>query len=1328
MCIHRLQHALLLCATLATATLAQNNPVYVDESPTAAERIKQIDLMAGPNPQEAATLLQSLLEDAGGQLLPLPDAPTRFSGIRTLLLQRLQSDPALLAAWRNQFTRTAEDALAERALEEVERRWPLTRSGLLATIELGQRDLELAAFKRGAGRMRRGLDHPDADDDTDALAWLGIAMAAAAGGDDATHEEAITALEALGPAGEPMLAAIEAWSFSGPARSVDTTHHTDIPADMDTLDGLSIWSSPLEHSLLLQRYGSPLRMSQSSQGGIENAVTSGWFTTAMPARYGDLVFLNLGQHVIAFDALTGLQRWEHVHRVQDITLDPSQRPSGANDIEAEGRSIVTATGIDYGDERAGDGAILCLDAPTGHLRWSVVLDNHPDIESSAGMFPCSAPVVHEGIVYVLARMITPQRLHSESVIAIDLADGRVLWSRWIASSARTRNHTARPVVRPEPIDDSIVVRSGSGAIAALDASTGDLRWLHRLDTPLDGTKNLRARPYTAPRSIQTNEGVLVVAPNDTVLFHLDPHSGAILDQHLLNRSEALNAPLYLLGGGERVYAIGEDLRCFDSTSIGAPIWTRAWSDTGTSIMPSGRIQLLQDTLLVPLPDRVLEIDAMTGSTLRSLPISAPGNILLADDRLVVASPTQLETYTAFEQAELALRNRIADDPDDVELRMDLVRLAARAGNDELLIQSGGDALDLMDIVATPDDVHGRLLEHFITAIRQQRIEVQTGDQIAGLMRRTARNAEQRLDIELALGDYWSVRQPERASFHWLTVLQEPALRDAWHTEGDIHARGAAWARRRLAALQGDFDVPALWVDQDDSQSIGMQLAAMRANLRWTSEVDRLSKALPAVLDRLHQAGRSEAAAALLQGWRQRYDGTTLRSGDAPWTPPAPVQLGSEPGTTSATTQRIAARHVAPSPSSIAEMDNDLVVVLKPDVLQGIDARTFETRWTQPTTAIFGNLLQSDAERMTLLLADRDGTIMLHEIDPRTGAHLGGIADIAAAFEEPAAQSIRLQPILPDGRMINMNDILAVANNAMVGFVRRDGAALVLEGPVSEATRQRVTLPVRVVHDLDVWPDGFVAVGPSTDSPQSIAVSNANPVLVHVDAASGDAHEIEWPEMLGRALWIERSSLDDLILGGERGVALIPHPDREAVWMNTDPDLHYTRKGWATGETLLMLDAKDQLIRLDLASGIIDGPIDVPRHRALGALKKVQEGPLGLQILREGALALHDPQGIYVGTDSLPGSMQHEHLIRNDGEYLLLSYLQSISRDQTGSRTSGRQHLYRVHRLDATGRLIDLFDLYPLQSRIRATRSLGSGLLLETDSAIELIPLPDDSVQ
>ena len=410
------------------------------------------------------------------------------------------------------------------------------------------------------------------------------------------------------------------------------------------------------------------------------------------------------------------------------------------------------------------------------------------------------------------------------------------------------------------------------------------------------------------------------------------------------------------------------------------------------------------------------------------------------------------------------------------------------------------------------------------------------------------------------------------------------------------------------------------------------------------------------------------------------------------------------------------------------MSHDLVLMLADNTIKGVDAATFQTRWTQPTSAIFGNLLRADDDRLTLLLADRNGAIMLQEIDPETGATLGTLPNVADAFDTPPPAALRLHPILPDGRMINMEDILAVANDSMVAFVRRDGATIVINGPIGGASMRQLALPVRVVHDLDAWPDGFVAIGPSPDAPQSVAVSNANPVLVHVDAESGDAQKIEWPGELGRVLWIERSPLDDLLLGGERGIAMIPRPDEDAIWMNTDPELQYSRKGWATGEALLLLDGEDQLITMNLADGSIAGPIGVPRHRTLGALKKIEPTPSGFRILREGALALHDPNGTFLGTDSLPGTMQHEHLVPIGTEYLLLTYLQSVARNQGAGRSVGRQHLYRVHRLDETGRLIDLFDLYPLPSRIRATRSLGSGLLLETDSTIELIPLPDDSVQ
>jgi len=568
--------------------------------------------------------------------------------------------------------------------------------------------------------------------------------------------------------------------------------------------------------------------------------------------------------------------------------------------------------------------------------------------------------------------------------------------------------------------------------------------------------------------------------------------------------------------------------------------------------------------------------------------------------------------------------------------------------------------------------------------------------------------------------------PARSAGHWLSILDDPTMATAWHSENDIHARGAAWARRRLSTLGDEHEAPALWIDSNDDQSLSRQLAAARTNLRWTMDTDRLGAMLPDLLRRLHEAGRGDAAEALLQGWRLRHGTAEAIDLDGSWTPP--VDQNDAGDGNQSIPRRITGRHLSPSPSSIADMDHDLTLLLSTNTLQGIESSTFETRWTQPTDAIFGNLLQADDERLTILLADGNGDISLQEIDPKTGSTLGRLTDIAAMFETPPINTSRLQPIMPDGRMIGLEDILVVANDSMVAFVRRDGAAMVINGAIQDESVHQLRLPLRVVHDLEAWPDGFVVIGPAPESSQSIAVSNADPAIVHVEATTGDVLEIEWPDTLGRVLWIERSPLDDLILGGEQGIAMVPRPEQKATWMNTDTRLQYTRKGWATGESLLMLDAEDQLATLNLVDGSINGPLGTPRHRTLGTLKMIQPEPDGFQILREGALVLHDTQGTLTGTDSLPGTMQHEHLVRNGTEYLLVSYLQSISRGQTGARGGGRQHLYRVHRLDASGRLIDLFDLYPLQSRIRAVRSLGTGLVLETDSAVELIPLPDDSVQ
>ena len=142
MIVRHLHSALLLLTALTATAVAQDNPVYVDESPTAVELLKQADALTGTNPGEAANVLQSLLEDSGGQVVPFSTSGTRFTGIRSLVLQRLRANPTLLESWTERFSPAA-DAMYERGeLNLTEARWPLTDAGLQAMLELGQRQGE----------------------------------------------------------------------------------------------------------------------------------------------------------------------------------------------------------------------------------------------------------------------------------------------------------------------------------------------------------------------------------------------------------------------------------------------------------------------------------------------------------------------------------------------------------------------------------------------------------------------------------------------------------------------------------------------------------------------------------------------------------------------------------------------------------------------------------------------------------------------------------------------------------------------------------------------------------------------------------------------------------------------------------------------------------------------------------------------------------------------------------------------------------------------------------------------------------------------------------
>ena len=680
----------LITAVLTSFSQGQSNPVYIDESASAVRGLINVQTLEQSNPTEAAVELQRLLDHSGGQLVPTQPPSTLFLGVRARILHRLQSNPPLLEAWKAHVRDEATATFQTGDFETVFRRWPFTRVGLDAALRLGHQDVESGFFLSGSQLLRQTLGHPDADAASHASAWLGIALAATALNDTATRSEALDALRALGPAGLSSIEAASHWSFTTPTRTFDTIHQIGAANTMESLVELSIWSAALEDGLLAQQHGGLLRMTESAKQRIQAEGETGWFTTATPAVAGDLVFLNLGQHVIAYDAFTGQEQWHYAHKSQDITLTPNLRPRNMNDIDSDGRYVVTISGIDYGNTRSGDGALLCFNGRTGRLRWSVVLDGHPGIDESEGLFACSPPVLHEGTIYVLARRISAQQVASDSLVAIDLIDGQVKWTSWIASSGqRSRGSIQHQVARPHPINDGILVRSNAGAVALVDAGTGDLRWLQRLNPPEEGEQNLRLRPFTGLESNRVPDGVLVHAPDNRSMIVFDLDSGEILQRHATAQPDSLNNPLYLLGDEHRIYAIGTDLRAFDVADLKTPLWTLPWPTSSMDPMPVGRAQLLEDSLIVPLPDRVIQVDTESGVVIKTLQVPQTGNVLLAGTQLLVASPTRLDAYTAFDRAEAVLQERIAAHPERLELYMDVARLAARGSNDRLLMDAGG---------------------------------------------------------------------------------------------------------------------------------------------------------------------------------------------------------------------------------------------------------------------------------------------------------------------------------------------------------------------------------------------------------------------------------------------------------------------------------------------------------------------------------------------------------------------------------------------------------------------------------------------------------------
>ncbi|MDG2200924.1 MAG: PQQ-like beta-propeller repeat protein [Phycisphaerales bacterium] len=1332
----------LLCLGMTAIAAGQDNPVYIDESHGARQVLEQADAAAASNPAESVRLLQELLASSGHQLVATIESPnpTQFRSVREIVNQHYRSNPILLETMRRQYDEPAQRLLEAGMLQDVVQLHALTRPGLEAQLRLGRTDIELGALQQGVRRLELVLEHPDVEPASRAAALYGLGVASRLLGDLPMQIQVDADLEALPVEGAAFRDALASMKVTEGAFRNHTVMRTGPEASIEDLVVQSIWSVPLEHSLLNQRMDHPSTINNLTRGELEIQSEGGWYSTVVPTVRDNLVFINLGEVVIAMDALTGHPVWASHQQQPELRLDPTERPSGVNLIELEGRYLVTATGHLYATERSGDGLLLCFDAPTGQLRWGVQVNGHRDIDQSEGLFICSPPTIHEGTVYVQARKISPQQLVSEVLVAIDLVEGDILWSSWISSAGRLRRSMTPNTTAPLAIGSRIFVVTATGAIAAIDSTNGDLLWLHRLPTPkATNTPSGAIRPYTHLQPVMAGGSLICITPDGTEVLAIDPETGVVLQSISATQPERWNHPVYMLSSGDRIVSVGRDVRCFDVDQLETPHWILETADQIASPVPVGRVQLLEDSLIIPVRDQVLQVDLESGRILRSLTVEHDGNPLVAGPQLLVASSTHLDAYTAFDRARGVLEERIATRPDMVSLRLDLVRLAARSNQSELLHQSTRDLLNLLPTVdeQASESARDQLMRYLVNAIKAQPgIDGEHGAALRDLLVETADRPHRELEALLVLGDWIRASDPEEAAGLWRRILTRESLSRAWYEQDTLHAPGADWARRRLATIDVEPDPldSVAWSDPVDSGDIEHVLGSARDNLRTNQDPVKLAAMFPETIHRLVNADRMDAAIGLLHSWDTRFPGellldeTTLRSARKwadslpPMTEPAIEEIPAADGIIEPPS-RISGTLLPLAQGSVIKPPPMSPLLMRRDSIGKFDTRTMEQAWTARTTGLNNVLLQQDEQRIAILVEHGDFRPDLIFLDAGTGEELAPPIDLASLFKGMEPADFGHQSILPDGRMIELDELLICSNPEFIALVRRDGQLIGLGGDEGSEIQWQQKLPLRVVHGILPWPDGFVVIGPDPDVDQPLAVSNADPLLFHVDHRTGTSRRLQWPDAIGRFNWITRSPLNDLVLGGEEGIACITWPDHTPRWITTDPLSKQTRQGWASSEAVLVMDDKEVLHLLDIETGEDSGDLELPEYRDMAMIRELQADGRGFRILRETGVAIHDPVGTLVGTDGIPREYQFEHLLSDGGLHVLLAHRQTVTGLAGSSRAGGRRHLYRISILDDSGRVLDLLDLFPLTSRIRAARLHGRTLIIETDEAVDIITLP-----
>lgn len=805
------------------------NPVYADESPAARDAgVRVRELVGTGNLDEAARVVQALLDEQGERVIESEGDANVLVSVRERAHGWLRAEPRLLERYRAIAGPKGEALLSEGQIALVERTRLLTAPGMDAALRLAQQQIEDAEFEGARHTLMQIDQHPDAQGERcvqAATLWSLLERYLDRGEVRSIAETWRQRAKRQNPGAEVSTGKGVAWPEL--ARQRAATPMSALPA----LDSSGLVSKPLWSVQYAPARSGPEQAVIVRNGRMQpNPGAMVREMGVMPSCVGDLVVVNDGMSVTAWDRFTLTPRW---------TLTPGGAPgagdqnglgrrerfgwgmqSGGDDpctVSAAGRTVVVSTGRNPATGQEGDNRISGIDLTTGRLEWSVALNSiEASLEDAAVRGPVE--IVGNTAIVSIRRLAGERRLISFSLAGLDVRTGAVRWLRMIGSTGSMPWVMQSGGAEACASEKGVVYRTDRlGVICAVEAASGRVRWIRRM--AVDPNNQSEAPlAYQFGKPILDGETMVVLSPDGRTVLRVSLADGRMLAQRAVAE---LGAPesAYLIRAGEHLVGVcAENVHCvalatFDkATPKHSP---RLTDDPGVR----GRVVVAGGKVLVPTIKGVQEIDPAKPEEAVLLNLDATGNMLALESQVIVADEVRVHSFLRWDAAQQILQGRIRSDPNDPQPSMTLAELAFRAGKHEQIGEAVKSAVEALARAkagqgdrAETSLLHDRLFEIVHAMVRQSvdgeseqgTPSITDKGLLTPLVERLgelAQRADQRVAHVLAAGRLAQVNgNAAQAAALYQSVLSDGTLTQANWRGTSVSVRGDLEATRRLEEL------------------------------------------------------------------------------------------------------------------------------------------------------------------------------------------------------------------------------------------------------------------------------------------------------------------------------------------------------------------------------------------------------------------------------------------------------------------------------------------------------------------------------------------------